>query len=163
MLILPHIVEKAQQLARSKGKSFQPETAWSSFSCRISLHDDGVWPSESRSLGTTILTLVQLRPVFPLFNQTMTNNLMLRQKQNDWTWITQWMLKYRCKEMQKTTIHFYPSLDFSGLRGKKEGSSCICWWFPGCINLNMWVRTRYMCPKIENPWLKGHQDDTVNS
>lgn len=120
MLILPHIVEKAQQLARSKGKSFQPETAWSSFSCRISLHDDGVWPSESRSLGTTILTLVQLKLVLPLFNQTMTNNLMLRQKQNDWIWITLWMLKYRCKVIRKTTIHFYPSLDFSGLRGKKK-------------------------------------------
>lgn len=88
MLILPHIVEKAQQLARSKGKSIQAETAWSSFSCRISFHDDGVWPSEGKSLGmtphkATILTLVKLRLVLPLLNQTMKNYFMLKQKQKD--------------------------------------------------------------------------------
>lgn len=69
MLILPHIAEKAQQLARSKGKSVQAETAWSSFSCRISFQDDGVWPSESRSLGmtphkATALTLGKLRLLY---------------------------------------------------------------------------------------------------
>lgn len=44
---------------------------------------------------------------------------------------------------------------------EKEGRECICWWFPGCTNLNVSASTRYS--KIWMPWLKGHRDGAVNS